>query len=574
MPEEIKIYRTEQPAQRTNLWPTIVILLVILCLVGLGLRMAFSAPAYVKGPAISLQPDALPWYALYSLLRMGAAYILSVVFTLIYGYLAAMSKRNEQVMIPLLDVLQSVPILSFLPVVLLSLSAFIPVGLATEIAAVILIFTSQAWNLTFAFYQSLKTVPKELKEASSIFGFNFWQRFKTLDFPFFQISFIWNSMMSWSGGWFFLMAAEMFTVGQKDFRLPGLGSYLKEAVILNDTSALIYGLLTLLFIIIALDQLVWRPLLAWSNRFKLEMVESEDAPTSWFYDLLQRLGVLGAASQHIINPINYFLDNESRKISLGRAKTGKDRRNRPWLYYGFIGLICVMALAGAIFAGQLLVQVSISEWGEIAVSLFFTLLRVLAALIIALAWTVPVGVAIGTNKRLANIFQPIVQIAASIPANALFPLMVLFFMSLPGGLNITAVFLMLLGTQWYLLFNIIAGSSTIPQDLRYTSSMLKLGFWQRWRVLILPSLFPFIITGLITASGGAWNASIIAEYIEFGGNILSVNGIGAMIAHATAAGDFPRLLASTLSMVITVVLINRFFWRRLYQLAEERFVME
>ena len=574
MPEEIQIYRTEQPAQRTNLWPTIVILLVILCLVGLGLRVAFSAPAYVKGPVISLQPDALPWYALYSVLRMGAAYILSVVFTLIYGYVAAMNKRNEQVMIPLLDVLQSVPILSFLPVVLLSLSAFIPAGLATEIAAIVLIFTSQAWNLTFAFYQSLKTVPKELKEASSIFKFNFWQRFKTLDFPFFQISFVWNSMMSWSGGWFFLMAAEMFTVGQKDFRLPGLGSYLKEAVILNDTSALIYGLLTLLLIIIALDQFIWRPLLAWSNRFKLEMVESEDAPTSWFYDLLQKSGAMEAASQYVIAPLNYLLDSTIRKVSTGRVATNTDRKNRPWLYYGFIGLICILALAGAIFAGQLLVQVSIAEWGEIGVSLLLTLLRVIISLIIALAWTIPVGVAIGTNKRLANIFQPVVQIVASVPANALFPLMVLFFMALPGGLNLTAVFLMLLGTQWYLLFNIIAGSSTIPQDLRYTSLMLKLSFWQRWRVLILPSLFPFIITGLITASGGAWNASIVAEYIEFGGNILSVNGIGAMIAKATASGDFPRLFASTLTMVITVVLINRFFWRRLYRIAEERFVME
>jgi len=574
MPEEIKIYKTEQPAQRTNLWPTIIILLVILCLVALGLRAAFNAPAYTKGPVISLQPDTLPWYALYSVLRMGAAYVLSIIFTLVYGYVAAMNRRNEQVMIPLLDVLQSVPILSFLPVVLLSLSAFIPAGLATEIAAVILIFTSQAWNLTFAFYQSLKTVPKELKEASSIFQFNAWQRFKTLDFPFFQISFVWNSMMSWSGGWFFLMAAEMFTVGQKDFRLPGLGSYLKEAVILNDTSALIYGLLTLLLIIIALDQFIWRPLLAWSNRFKLEMVESEDAPTSWFYDLLQKSGAQGAASQYVIDPLNYFLDSTFHKVSTGRAETDTTRKNRPWIYYGFIGLVGILALAGAIFAGQLLVQVKIVEWGEIALSLLFTLLRVVAALIIALAWTIPVGVAIGTNKRLANIFQPVVQVVASIPANALFPLMVLFFMALPGGLNLTAVFLMLLGTQWYLLFNIIAGSSTIPQDLRYQSSMLKLGFRQRWRVLILPSLFPFIITGLITASGGAWNASIVAEYIEFGGNVLSVNGIGAMIAQATAAGDFPRLFASTLTMVITVVLINRFFWRRLYRIAEERFVME
>jgi NitT/TauT family transport system permease protein len=449
-----------------------------------------------------------------------------------------------------------------------------PAGLATEIAAVVLIFTSQAWNLTFAFYQSLKTVPKELKEASSIFKFNFWQRFKTLDFPFFQISFIWNSMMSWSGGWFFLMAAEMFTVGEKDFRLPGLGSYLKESVIMNDTGALIYGLITLLVIIIALDQFVWRPLLAWADRFKLEMIESEDAPTSWFYELLQRTGVLSAASKYVLDPVNYVLDNMFRKISAGAAKPKAAGRNRPWLYYGFIALVCLLAAAGAVFAGQLLFKVSAGEWGDIALSLLFTLLRVIVALIIALAWTIPVGVAIGTNKRLANIFQPVVQIAASVPANALFPLLVLFFMSLPGGLNITAVFLMLLGTQWYLLFNVIAGASTIPQDLRYTSSLLQLSLWQRWKVLILPSLFPFIITGLITASGGAWNASIVAEYIEFGGNVLSVNGIGSMIASATAAGDFPRLLASTLSMVLAVVMINRFFWRRLYRLAEERFVME
>jgi len=545
-----------------------------LCLVGLGLRLAFSAPAYVKGPEISLKPDALPWYALYSLLRMGAAYVLSVVFTLVYAYMALASKRNEQIMIPLLDVLQSVPILSFLPVVLLSLTAFIPAGLATEIAAVVLIFTSQAWNLTFAFYQSLKTVPNELKEASSIFKFNFWQRFKTLDFPFFQISFIWNSMMSWSGGWFFLMAAEMFTVGEKDFRLPGLGSYLKASVIQNDTGALIYGLVALLLIIIALDQFVWRPLLAWSNRFKLEMVESEDAPTSWFYDLLQRLRALEAASKYVIGPINYYLDGRFRKMARDREQSQPATRNRAWGYYGFLAIAGILAVGGVVFGGQMLIHLSGSKWGEIGLSLLFTLLRVAASLVIALAWTIPVGVAIGTNKRLANIFQPIVQIAASVPANALFPLLVVFFMSLPGGLNITAIFLMLLGTQWYLLFNIIAGASTIPQDLRYTSSLLNLNTWQRWRILILPSLFPFIITGLITASGGAWNASIIAEYVEFGGNILSVQGIGSTIASATAAGDFPLLLASTLSMVLAVVLINRFFWRWLYRIAEERFVME
>jgi NitT/TauT family transport system permease protein len=574
MADITKIFKTEQPAQRTSPWPTLIILFVLMCLVGLGLRVAFSAPAYVEGPVISLKPDALPWYALYSLLRMGAAYVLSVAFMFIYGYIAARNSRNERVMIPLLDVLQSVPILSFLPVVLLSLTVFLPASLATEAAAIVLIFTSQAWNLTFAFYQSLKTLPKELREVSSIFRFNTWQRIRTLDFPFFQISFIWNSMMSWSGGWFFLMAAEMFTVGQKDFRLPGLGSYLKEAVIMNDGVALFYGLVTLLVIIIALDQFIWRPLIAWSNRFKLEMVESEDPPTSWFYDLLIKIGILDLISRYILVPVNGWMDGLFSRIYAARLENHNPSTKRPWLLYVFIAVIGIAVTAGLVFAGELLFKVRPGDWSDIGLGLLFTLIRVVISLIIALAWTIPVGVAIGTNKRLANIFQPIVQIAASVPATALFPILVLFFMAMPGGLNMTAVFLMLMGTQWYLLFNIIAGSSTIPQDLRYTSKMLNLNFWQRWRVLILPSLFPFIITGLITASGGAWNASIVAEYVEFGGNHLSVNGIGAVIAAATADGDFPRLLASTVAMIVTVVLINRFFWRRLYRIAEDRFTLE
>jgi NitT/TauT family transport system permease protein len=571
--EKNGIFKTILSKEARGIWPFIATLLALSAVIALGIRFAFGAPDFIKGPVISLRPEALPWYSLYSLLRMAAAYVLSVIFTLIYGYLAARSRRNEQIMIPVLDVLQSVPILSFLPVVLLSLSAFIPTGIATEAAAIILIFTSQAWNLTFAFYQALKTIPRDLHEASSIFQFNFWQRFKTVEFPFFQISFIWNSMMSWSGGWFFLMAAEMFTVEHKDFRLQGLGSYLKEAVIMNDGMALFYGLLTLLLIIVALDQFVWRPLIAWSTRFKLEMVESEDMPSSWFYDLLQKSGVLAAVSR-IFNPIlvrmDMFLNSMAEKRKKQEAKTGAG--NQWW--YILAVLILLGFIAGFIIAGNLLSRVTLDEWKDIIFGLFLTFLRVVAALLIALLWTVPVGVAIGTSKRLANLLQPVVQIAASVPATALFPLFVLFFINLPGGLNLTSIFLMLMGTQWYLLFNIIAGSSSIPQDLRYTASMMHLNFFQRWRVLILPSLFPYIITGLITAGGGAWNASIIAEYVEFGGDIIQIKGVGSIIARATAEGNFPLLLASTLSMVLTVVLINRFFWRRLYQLAEERFVME
>lgn len=573
MAEKNGIFKTILSKEARGIWPFIATLLALSAVIALGIRFAFGAPDFIKGPVISLRPEALPWYSLYSLLRMAAAYVLSVIFTLIYGYLAARSRRNEQIMIPVLDVLQSVPILSFLPVVLLSLSAFIPTGIATEAAAIILIFTSQAWNLTFAFYQALKTIPRDLHEASSIFQFNFWQRFKTVEFPFFQISFIWNSMMSWSGGWFFLMAAEMFTVEQKDFRLQGLGSYLKEAVIMNDGMALFYGLLTLLLIIVALDQFVWRPLIAWSTRFKLEMVESEDMPSSWFYDLLQKSGVLAAVSR-VFNPIvvrmDMFLNSMAEKRKKQEAKTGAG--NQWW--YILAVLILLGFIAGFIIAGNLLSRVTLDEWKDIIFGLFLTFLRVVAALLIALLWTVPVGVAIGTSKRLANLLQPVVQIAASVPATALFPLFVLFFINLPGGLNLTSIFLMLMGTQWYLLFNIIAGSSSIPQDLRYTASMMHLNFFQRWRVLILPSLFPYIITGLITAGGGAWNASIIAEYVEFGGDIIQIKGVGSIIARATAEGNFPLLLASTLSMVLTVVLINRFFWRRLYQLAEERFVME
>lgn len=563
-----------QTTQRKSVWPTIIVLLILVAVVALGIRVAFNAPDTVKGPVISLQPEALPWYAFYSVLRMAAAYVLSVIFTLAYGYFAARNVRNEQVMIPVLDVLQSVPILSFLPVVLLSLTAFVPAGLATEAAAVILIFTSQAWNLTFAFYQSLKTIPRELNEASNIFQFNFWQRFKTVEFPIFQIPFIWNSMMSWSGGWFFLMAAEMFTVEQKDFRLPGLGSYLKEAVIMNDGVALLFGLLTLMLIIVALDQLVWRPLIAWAVRFKLEMVESEDNPTSWFYDVLQKSGIVAVCSQYVASPLIGWLDRVFYRIASRRKAVKQGRQITNYFGYAILVLAALGLIAGLYLAVNLLVQVTWQKWGSIALGLLFTLLRVAASLVIALVWTLPVGVAIGTNKRLANLLQPLVQIAASVPATALFPVFFLFFLNLPGGLNLTAIALMLMGTQWYLLFNIIAGSSSIPQDLRYTSALMKLNFWQRWKVLILPSLFPFIITGLITAGGGAWNASIVAEYVEFSGKIISIQGVGSLIAEATADGDFPLLLASTFSLVATVVLINRFFWRRLYRLAAERFVME
>jgi NitT/TauT family transport system permease protein len=539
-----------------------------------GVRLAREASTVISGPVISLSPSALPLYAGLSVGRMTAAYILSFLFTLLYGYFAAYNRRAERVLLPILDVLQSVPILSFLPVVLLSLSTVLPQRLATELASIVLIFTSQAWNMTFAWYQSLITIPKELREASTVFRLNGFLRFKMLELPFAAISLIWNSMMSWAGGWFFLMAAEIFSVGQRDFRLPGLGAYLHEAANQGNVEAILWGIGTLILVIVALDQMVWRPLLAWSDRFKLEMVEGEEGPTSWFYDALLSSRLVDWFVQRISRPISERLDAFLVRSFPAPTEPYGGKLRRPWLLYLAGTIAGAGFLYGAYGAGQMLMSIQLKHLSDIGLGVLATLVRVLAALLIAFAWTVPLGVAIGTSPRLAAILQPLAQIAASLPATALFPVVLLFVLRLPGGLNLAAVLLMLMGTQWYLLFNIIAGAAAIPQDLKYTTVLLHMSRWERWRTLVLPALFPYIITGGIAASGGAWNASIVAEYVQFGGRSFHTVGIGALIAGATEAGNFPLLLASTLSMILTVVGINRFWWRRLYRLAEEKYRME
>ncbi len=570
----VRLFKVEQPLRRAFGWADALVLILVVVLVYVGVRLALAAPAVIERPGVSLTPRVLPLYALFSVGRMAAAYALSLIFTLIYGYLAAYNRRAELVLMPLLDVLQSVPILSFLPVVVLSLSAILPEGLAVELGSIVLIFTSQVWNLTFAWYQSLTTIPKELREASAVFRLNSWLRFKVLELPFAALSLIWNSMMSWAGGWFFLMAAEIFTVGRRDFHLPGLGAYLKEAASQGNWQAVGWGLGTLVLVIILLDQLVWRPLLAWAERFKLEMTESDNPPSSWFYDVLQRSQLLERWSSTIWRPLNDAVDGLMIRLFPPPDTVEEGEGGTRWAAYG-VGFLLAMGLGyGTLQAAAMLAQVSGTQWVQIALGVGATLLRVAVALAIALAWTIPVGVAIGTNPRLAGFIQPLVQVAASVPATALFPVLVLVLLNLPGGLNIAAVLLMLMGTQWYLLFNVIAGASAIPQDLKYTASLLRLSRWGRWRTLILPALFPYVITGAITASGGAWNASIVAEYIEFGGQTLHTIGIGALIAEATAQGDYPLLLAATLSMILTVVLINRLLWRRLYRVAEEIYRMD
>jgi NitT/TauT family transport system permease protein len=551
-----------------------LILLGIATVLYAGVRLAFGAPAAVRGPELATGAAALPWYAFLSLARMVAAYALALAFSLGYGWLAARSPAARKVMMPLLDVLQSVPILSFLPVVLLSLSAVVPAGIAAEVAAVVLIFTSQVWNIAFGFYQSCATLPKEMGEAAAVYRFSPWLRFRCAELPFGAIGLVWNSMMGWAGGWFFLMAAESFRVGPRDFRLPGLGSYLQIAADRGDLKALAWGIATLVVLILLLDQLVWRPLIAWAHRFKVETVEEAEAPESWFLDALTRSRIARGFHDRVFDPALERLDRALGRLAPGGVPAARPARGAgvPARIAG--GAATLLCLWGGWKAGGLLAGVPGSAWAEVGTGLLATFARVAAALGLALAWTVPVGVLIGTRPRAARVLQPLVQLAASVPATALFPALLLLLLKGPGGLDVAAVALMLLGTQWYVLFNVIAGASAIPQDLRHTAALLNLSRGERWRTLTLPALFPYIITGAITAGGGAWNASIVAEYVQFGGRVHATAGVGALIARATAAGDYPVVLAATLALVVTVVLVNRLFWLRLYRLAEERYRLE
>ena len=556
---------------------------VLLCAVAAVTFGVTRAAAEWRAPLspgfrISLSPAKLPYYAALSTLRMVLAYIVSLVFSLAYARFAASSKAAERVMLPLLDILQSIPILSFMPGVVLGLVALFPGRtLGLELAAVILIFTSQAWNLAFSFHQSLITIPSELTEAARIYRLGFWRKFTRLEVPFGVISLIANSMMSWAGGWFFLMASEQFAVGDGSLRLPGLGSYLAAAADAGDTRALVFGLLTLVIVIVLLDQILWRPLLAWSDRFKFESAGS-DAPTSRVLDALRGSRLIDALRSRVLRPAARRIDhalsasrNGDTPETAPETMTPGRRRKRRGIGIVALALAAAAVLWGAGLAAHALSGLTRSDWGRVGESAGATLARTTIALVLAAAWTIPAGVAIGTNPRWARRLQPIVQITASIPATAVFPVLLLALLAVPGGLNVAAVALMLLGTQWYVLFNVIAGAMAIPSDLKEAATMYHVVGWRRWKTLILPAIFPYLVTGMITATGGAWNASIVAEYVTFAGHTTSTTGLGALIAGAAERGDFPVLLAGTLVMAGIVIVINRLLWRRLYGYAETRF---
>ena len=527
---------------------------------------------------ISQDPRVLPLYALYSLVRLGVAYVLSLLFALAYGYIAANSRRAEVLMVPLLDILQSIPVLSFLPGVMLAMVAIFPHSqIGVELGSILLIFTGQVWNIAFSFYSSLKTQPRELREAAIIYRFSGWQRFVQLDLPFSTIGLVWNSMMSVAGGWFFLMACEMFVLGPRDFRLPGLGSFLQTAASHGDTRAILWGLGAMVGVIVLLDQLVWRPVIVWADKFKFEQVESSGKSQTTLLSLLGRASVVIRLWRLLLSPVINWI---TLSLAVGARRAAatfsapKQKQPRKLLGY-FLALLALIGLAFALYHAVLeLAELHHDDYFDLLRSAAYTFLRVNAALLLGALWTVPVGVYIGSNPKFARIAQPLAQMAASIPATALFPVILLFLIRLRNGLEIAAMLLMLLGTQWYILFNVIAGAMAIPTDLKEASHIFGFGSWDRWRFLILPGIFPYLVTGMVTASGGAWNASIVAEYFHFQGRIVSAPGLGSTIASASDSGRFDILLASTLIMATVVVLINRLLWRRLYRLASTRFKLE
>ncbi len=580
--------RVRSRAAPQFVWWIDAILIAALIAAAYGLVIAAShwtAPR-TPSPQISLSPLALPVYAGFSTLRMALAYVLALVFSLAYARIAARVRPAARVMIPLLDILQSIPILSFLPVVLLGLVSLFPhSNIGLELAAVLLIFTSQAWNMTFSFYHSLLIVPKDLNEAASIYRLNSWQKFLRLELPFGMIPLIWNSMMSWAGGWFFLMAAEQFSLGSDhNFQLPGLGSYLQTAANHGNYGALILGLLTLVIVIVLLDQFLWRPLIAWADRFKVESTVSGTPPQSFVLRALRHSALVDSFNRRVTVPATEAAGRLSMRLWPNLAGSTSERPSRAprqaeRMLRRIGGIVLAVALAalvgtGVVAALQSVLQLPPGEWLIILESAGATFLRTAAALLIGLAWTVPLGVAIGLNPRLARRAQPLVQLVASIPATALFPALLLILLRLPGGLDIAAVGLMLLGTQWYVLFNVIAGAMSIPSDLREAGAIYKLRGWRRWRVLILPAIFPSLITGMITATGGAWNASVVSEYVSFGNQIHTTIGLGALIAKAVSANNYSLLLAATLTMAAVVVTVNRLVWRPLYRLAEQRFHLD
>ncbi len=561
---------------RPNLYDLAIFILIAaaFALAAHGARQIAAPAAHLATHPVVLDPANLPEYALRTTLRMFAAILASLLFTFVVATLAAKSRKAELVIVPALDILQSVPVLGFLTfTVTYFLRLFPGSELGAECAAIFAIFTSQAWNMAFSFYQSLRTVPRDLDEVSRHFGLSPWLKFWRLEAPFAAPGLIWNTMMSMSGGWFFVVASEAITVGDTTVNLPGIGSWLALAIDAKDIRAVLLAVAAMAVVILAYDQLVFRPIVAWADKFRFEQTAAQQRPRSWVYDLWRRSRLMRRTSA-LLGWLNGAI-----VALLHRAARPHAAPLRPEIGRAVDILWAIIVTAAAAYA---LSQIALFTrqsltWHDAGTALelgCYTLVRVIVLIALASAVWVPIGVWIGLRPWASTKVQPVAQFLAAFPANVLFPIAVVLIVAFRLDPNIWLSPLMVLGTQWYILFNVIAGASAFPTDLREASTMFRLRTWQWWRKVMVPGILPYYVTGALTAAGGSWNASIVAEVASWGDTKLRAAGLGAYIADATAAGDYARVVLGIAVMSLMVVTCNRLLWRPLYRLSERRFRLD
>ncbi|WP_028218280.1 ABC transporter permease [Paraburkholderia oxyphila] len=559
-----------------NRWDFVAFPLIIglIAMAVVGFHQTMAPIGVLKTETISLDPAMLPEYALRTTLRMLAAMVASLVFTLVYGTLAAKSRRAGQVLVPILDILQSVPVLGYISFTVTFFLALFPSRvLGAELAAIFAIFTSQAWNMTFSFYQSLRTVPRDLDEVSRGFHLTAWQRFWKLEVPFSMPGLIWNMMMSMSGGWFFVVASEAITVGNNTITLPGIGAYLAQAITEKNLHAVGWVILAMTVVILAYDQFLFRPLVAWADKFRMETTSSGDAPESWLLDLIRRTRLI----HRLLVPMGFMLATLARvpiRVQLPKAmpvaSAALTKRSRVGDILWAIFVIALTAYVVWRVVAFVRTGVTLDEVEHVFVLGLITLFRVALLIAISSVIWVPIGVLIGLRPALAEKVQPLAQFLAAFPANLLFPVFVIVIVRFHLNPDIWLSPLIVLGTQWYILFNVIAGATAYPNDYKEAARNFRIRGWQWWRQVMLPGIFPYYVTGAITASGGAWNASIVSEFVQWGDTKLEAHGLGAYIAQTTAAGDFPKIILGIAMMSLFVTLFNRVLWRPLYTFAESR----
>jgi NitT/TauT family transport system permease protein len=559
-------------------WPNRYDAVVFLAVGALFVGMAHASKsmhqplASLEIQPVSLDPRNLPQYALLTTLRMFAALGFSLLFTFLVAPLAAKSKKAERVIIPALDILQSVPVLGFLTfTVIFFMNLFPGSELGAELAAIFAIFTSQAWNMTFSFYQSLTTVPRDLEEATRHFRLSAWMRFWKLEAPFAMPGLVWNMMMSMSGGWFFVVASEAISVGDTKITLPGIGSYISLAIDQENIGAVAWAVGAMAVVIMLYDQLVFRPVVAWSDKFRVELVAAQAQPESWVLDLIKRaklISVIGHFTGRFLQFFSGNVTNLSKQLPEPPRVSNRVSKLFDWAWN--IALLALTAWAAWTVFAYMRATLGWADFGEAAVDGFLTFFRVVILIAIASLIWVPIGVYVGLRPALAERVQPVAQFLAAFPANVLFPFVVVGIAKYHLDPDIWLSPLIVLGTQWYILFNVIAGASVFPSELSETAKLYGVKGWQWWRKVILPGIFPYYVTGALTASGGSWNASIVAEVASWGDTKLEAHGLGAYIAKATAAGDFHRVVLGVGVMSIFVVIVNRALWRRLYALADRR----